>query len=272
MFSGNYCVSHQQLGESLLNSAWICNKNMKGIKHFLAQSCRKNKMFVPQIRSWKWEFSEFDKTELWCLYSDSVKRLAPPASTRQPLTSELISKALWVWETACSGICGKKKKRKTHNALSCFFSLSVSSLSPLRTDRSFDSGSKFTPQTCWEAGERSSGKTFLHFKGRERLPDSLSEILKVDNKFAFAQPWLWNECGGTGVKVGAERRHIFVKQLVGLTFIGAIVQKLKARQRLQFIAAAFLHKRLNPIHIERVAGMVIQWHQLIVSAEVKGQS
>lgn len=70
----------------------------------------------------------------------------------------------------------KKKKKKSHIALSlplCLLSL------PLRTDRSFDSGSKFTSQTCWEAGERSDGKAFLHFKDPERLPDSLSKILRL---------------------------------------------------------------------------------------------
>lgn len=50
---------------------------------------------------------------------------------------------------------------------------------PLRTDRSSDSGSKFTLQTCWEAGERSDGKASLHFKDPERLPDSLSEIPRL---------------------------------------------------------------------------------------------
>lgn len=94
---------------------------------------------------------------------------------RQLLTSELISKALWVGETACPGICGRKKKSRTAPSLS----RSVSPLFPLRTDRSFDSGSKFTLQTCWEAGECSYGKALLHFKDPERLPDSLSEILRL---------------------------------------------------------------------------------------------
>lgn len=119
--------------------------------------------------------SVLDKSELWCLHSDSVKRSPLRASMRQLLTSELISKALWVWETACPGICGRKKSPTLLSR-----TLSVSSLSlPLRTDRSFDSGSKFTSQTCWEAGECSDGKAFLHFKDPERLPDSLSEILRL---------------------------------------------------------------------------------------------
>lgn len=50
---------------------------------------------------------------------------------------------------------------------------------PLRTDRSFDSGSKFTLQTYWEAGEHSSGKAFLRFKERGHLSDSLSGTLRL---------------------------------------------------------------------------------------------
>lgn len=103
-------------------------------------------------------------------------------------------------------------------------SLSVSSL-PLRTDRSFDSGSKFTSQTCWEAGECSDGKAFLHFKDPERLPDSLSEILRLIINL------LLHSCGcETSTEAPGRRREIYVRQLVGLTFIeGAIVQTMKAR-------------------------------------------
>lgn len=50
---------------------------------------------------------------------------------------------------------------------------------PLRTDRSFDSGSKFALQTGWEAEERCHGKAFLHFKDPEGLPERLSEILRL---------------------------------------------------------------------------------------------
>ena len=72
------------------------------------------------------------------------------------------------------------EEKKSPILLSRSLALSLCLLSlPLRTDRSFDSGSKFTPQTCWEAGERSDGKAFLHFKDPERLPDSLSEILRL---------------------------------------------------------------------------------------------
>lgn len=119
--------------------------------------------------------SALDESELWCLHSDSVKRSSPRAFMRQLLMSELISKALWVGETACPGICGRRKKKRVPY---CSLSLLLPS-HPLRTDRSFDSGSKFTFQTCWEAGECSYGKAFLHFKDPERLPDSLSEILKL---------------------------------------------------------------------------------------------
>lgn len=74
----------------------------------------------------------------------------------------------------------KKKKGEKKKVPYCSLALSLCLLSlPLRTDRSFDSGSKFTSQTCWEAGERSDGKAFLHFKDPERLPDSLSEILRL---------------------------------------------------------------------------------------------
>lgn len=116
------------------------------------------------------------------------------------------------------------EEKKSHIALSLSRSLSVSSL-PLRTDRSFDSGSKFTSQTCWEAGERSDGKAFLHFKDPERLPDSLSEILRLIINL------LLHSCG---CEMSAEapgwRSEIYVRQLVGLTFKeGAIVQTMKAR-------------------------------------------
>lgn len=78
------------------------------------------------------------------------------------------------WRDCMSGIWGRKKVPYCSLAPSlCLPSF------PLRTDRSFDSGSKFTLQTCWEAGECSYGKAFLHFKDPERLPDSLSEILKL---------------------------------------------------------------------------------------------
>lgn len=50
----------------------------------------------------------------------------------------------------CSGSCGRKGAPRRHRRLA----RSRCPLSPpLRTDRSFDSGSKFTLQTCWEAAE-----------------------------------------------------------------------------------------------------------------------
>lgn len=74
----------------------------------------------------------------------------------------------------CSGIRGRKE------APHCSLARALLSLSPpLRADRSFDSGSKFTLQTCWEAEERCHGTAFLHFKDPERLPDRLSEILRL---------------------------------------------------------------------------------------------
>lgn len=79
-------------------------------------------------------------------------------------------------------------KKKSPILLSLALSLALSL--PLRTDRSFDSGSKFALQTCWEAGEYSYGKAFLHFKDQERLPDSLSEILKLIINLFFAQLWM----------------------------------------------------------------------------------
>lgn len=79
------------------------------------------------------------------------------------------------WRDCMSGHLWKKEKKRVPY---CSLSLLLPS-HPLRTDRSFDSGSKFTFQTCWEAGECSYGKAFLHFKDPERLPDSLSEILKL---------------------------------------------------------------------------------------------
>lgn len=61
---------------------------------------------------------------------------------------------------------------------------------PLSTDRSFDSGSKFAPQTCWEAALRCRRKAFLHFKDPERLPERLSETPRLIIKCFFAQLWL----------------------------------------------------------------------------------
>lgn len=72
-----------------------------------------------------------------------------PSSTRQPLTDALISKVLWAGGAVCSGSCGRKEAA----AAAAWLARPLSSLSPLRTDRSFDSGSKFTLQTCWEAAE-----------------------------------------------------------------------------------------------------------------------
>ena len=90
--------------------------------------------FHATVRRWKWEFQCFDKRELWWLHSGSVKRSSPQASMRQLVTSELISKALWVGETACPGISGRKKKEKpqknSHIALLLARSLPPLSLSP----------------------------------------------------------------------------------------------------------------------------------------------
>lgn len=118
-------------------------------------------------------------------------------------------------KTACPGICGRGGKKKSHIALSRSLSVSVSSL-PLRTDRSFDSGSKFTLQTCWEAGEHSDGKAFLHFKDPERLPDSLSEIPRLIINL------LLHSCGcETSAEALGWRRELEetnLRQLVGPTF------------------------------------------------------
>lgn len=118
-------------------------------------------------------------------------------------------------KTACPGICGKGGKKKSHIALSRSLSVSVSSL-PLRTDRSFDSGSKFTLQTCWEAGEHSDGKAFLHFKDPERLPDSLSEIPRLIINL------LLHSCGcETSAEALGWRRELEetnLRQLVGPTY------------------------------------------------------
>lgn len=143
----------------------------------MARKCSRKTVSLCYSEKVKMKISVLDKTELWCLHSDSVKRSSLRAFMRQLLTSELISKAYLGWKDCMSGHLWKtKKKKKSHNALSlCLCLLSL----PLRTDTSFDSGSKFPSQTCWEAGERSDGKAFLHFKDPERLPDSLSEILRL---------------------------------------------------------------------------------------------
>ena len=165
----------------LISSSWLDlhlqqkTKRVRGgvVRHLQGKAAGNS--FYAAVRRWKWEFQS-TKVNFGVLRSESVKRSSLRASMRQLLTSELISKALWVGETACPGICGRRKKKKSHIALSlplCLLSL------PLRTDRSFDSGSKFTLQTCWEAGERSDGKAFLHFKDPDRLPDSLSKILRL---------------------------------------------------------------------------------------------
>jgi len=79
-----------------------------------------------------------------------------------------------------SGICGRKKKRESPRLLFLSFSLSLPPSLPLRLDRSFDSGSKFPPQTCWEAGERGDGKAlFCTSRTPSVLPDSLSEKLRL---------------------------------------------------------------------------------------------
>lgn len=187
------------------------------------------------------------KVNFGVLRSESVKRSPLRASMRQLLTSELISKALWVGETACPGICGrKKKKKKSHIALSlplCLLSL------PLRTDRSFDSGSKFTSQTCWEAGERSDGKAFLHFKDPERLPDSLSKILRLIINLLFFFFFLHScGCETSAEAPGVEERELQETNLYEATgwpnFFteGAIVQTVTARRRVKFITAAHVFK------------------------------
>lgn len=211
----------------LISSSWLylnLQQNLKGLLGFvghLRRKCSRKQFFSAAVRRWKWEF-QLTKVNFGVLRSESVKRCPLRASMRQLLTSELISKALWVGETACPGICGgKKKKKKSHIALSlplCLLSL------PLRTDRSFDSGSKFTSQTCWEAGERSDGKAFLHFKDPERLPDSLSKILRLIINLLF----FFFFCTAVAVKRAQRhrgwrresyRRQICMRQLAGLTFL-----------------------------------------------------
>lgn len=79
------------------------------------------------------------------------ERWRSPSSTR-PLTNALISKVLWAGGAVCSGSCGRKeapRRRRRRRLARSRCPLSP----PLRTDRSFDSGSKFTLQTCWEAAE-----------------------------------------------------------------------------------------------------------------------
>ena len=234
----------------LISSSWLDlhlqqkTKRVRGgvVRHLQGKAAGNS--FYAAVRRWKWEFQS-TKVNFGVLRSESVKRSSLRASMRQLLTSELISKALWVGETACPGICGRKKK-KSHIALSlplCLLSL------PLRTDRSFDSGSKFTSQTCWEAGERSDGKAFLHFKDPERLPDSLSKILRLIINLLF----FFFFCTAVAVKRAPRhrgwrresyRRQICMRQLAGLTFFmeRAIVQTAKARRRVKFITAAHVFK------------------------------
>ena len=122
------CVSHQQL------MTWLAfatktkrlSGGLSGICEEMQQETVFFFFFFATVRRWKWEF-QLTKVNFGVLRSESVKRSPLWASMRQLLTSELISKALWVGETACPGICGrKKKKRKSPILLSR--SLSVSSL------------------------------------------------------------------------------------------------------------------------------------------------
>ena len=117
-----------------------------------------------------------NKSELWCSPFRVCQAFLSPSLHETTINERADFKGPLGWRDCMSGHLWKKKKKKSHIALSlplCLLSL------PLRTDRSFDSGSKFTSQTCWEAGERSDGKAFLHFKDPERLPDSLSKILRL---------------------------------------------------------------------------------------------
>lgn len=104
-------------------------------------------------------FSLLDKTELWCLHSRVCQAFFHRASMKQLLTSGWFQKPSGLERLHVRASVEGERGEKSPILLSRSLSASVSSLL-LRTDRSFDSGSKFTSQTCWEAGERSDGKPF----------------------------------------------------------------------------------------------------------------
>lgn len=81
---------------------------------------------------------------------------------------------------------GEKKKRSA-------ILLSLAPSLPLRADRSFDRGSKFTLQTCWEAGERRAGKASSALQGPGASAGQPVRNTKADNKFVifFSPAQLW---------------------------------------------------------------------------------
>lgn len=109
---------------NLLMTSLLCATKIK-LEHW--QGNAEGNSFLCYSKKVKMRISVLDKSELWCLHSDSVKRSPLRASMRQLLTSKMISKALWVRDSACPGICGRKKK--SHIALP----LSLSPLSPFES-------------------------------------------------------------------------------------------------------------------------------------------
>lgn len=181
------------------------------------------------MRTTPWIFFQKQTLKLQCegeneLFSTSPVRALvlvqslsagpPQAFLRQLLRTGLISKG----PLACRGCLPAWKKKKSHTAPSLARLPPLLSL-PLRTDRSFSSGSKFTLQTCWEAEQRCHGKAFLHFKDPERLPERLSEILRLIINLVFRTAVAVKRAPRPRAPGKGWRRDVSDRELAGLTFI-----------------------------------------------------
>lgn len=123
----------------------------------------------------------------------TVRRSPSPSLHATNINERADFKGLLGLSDGMSGHLGREEERGGKKKRSAIL-LSLAPSLPLRADRSFDRGSKFTLQTCWEAGERRTGKASSALQGPGVSAGQPVRNTKAGNKFVFFSPP--HSCGG----------------------------------------------------------------------------